>query len=167
MRKTKRPLPGRFQLPCHQQEPQPDAGSIGFAITRFLIEPCVRRGTIAFRRAALCCLESERKTDSTGEQVKSPLFESCQRKGIRYCQDTQFVVFQRDFLRKHDVTGGEADTWGKAQACSQPAATIQLVYVSLRTGAYPVSFPGMAADNLKVIVRIVLFQLIGREPFSQ
>ena len=97
----------------------------------------------------------------------SRLFEARQGKRIGNCQNAPLIVFQGDFLRKHDVACYEAETGRKTQADTQSTEIIQLVDISLRTQADPVPFARVAPHDFEIFVLVILFQLIGREPFPQ
>jgi len=100
-------------------------------------------------------------------EVVSGLAELSGRKTIRYRQRTALVGFQGNLLGQHDVARDEMIVRHEAPARSRLASVVQLVDVRSHGVAYPVPLSGVAACDLEIVVRVVLRQLLGRQPFPQ
>jgi hypothetical protein len=131
----------------------PPAASDG---TRILIDRVWPRGV------------NERSYRSVGQENRAQgLAKLFGRKAIRHRQRAALVGFQGYLLGQHDVARDEMIVRYEAPARSRLASIVQLVDVRSHGVAYPVSLSGVAACDLEIVVRIVLRQLLGRQPFSQ
>ena len=82
-------------------------------------------------------------------------------------QRATLVGLQRDFLCQHDVACSEMTSRRKAPTNARTACSVDLVDVHRDAVANPVSLTAVAACDLKIAFRVILRELLGRQPFLQ
>ena len=80
-------------------------------------------------------------------------------------QRATLVGLQRDFLCQHDVACSEMTSRRKAPTNARTACSVDLVDVHRDAVANPVSLTAVAACDLKIAFRVILRELLGRQPF--
>src|ERR1700676_3413134 len=88
-------------------------------------------------------------------------------KFVRHGQRPTLVGLQRNFLCQHDVACDEISFGRKAQTNTRTAGAVELVDVHRGAVANPVSLSAVAAGDLKIAFRVILRELLRREPFLQ
>ena len=84
------------------------------------------------------------------------------KKFVRHVQRATLVGLQRNFLRQHDVACDQITFRRKAPTNTWTAGAVELVDVHRRAVANPVSLSAVAADDLKIALRVILRELLRR-----
>jgi hypothetical protein len=93
--------------------------------------------------------------DGTNESANS----GCDARGtepVGHCQRTALIRFQSDFLRKHYVARDEITMGNETPANLGGASAIKLMHITRDAVIDTVSTPGVASDDIKILLSIEL-----------
>ena len=88
-------------------------------------------------------------------------------KGFAFASALCSSVSKAIFWASMNVARNQLKVRHKAPAFSRQCGIVQLDDIRPNAVEYAVSLAGVAADNLEIIARVVLGQLIPRKPFPQ
>jgi hypothetical protein len=89
------------------------------------------------------------------------------RKPVGFFQRAPLVGFQGNLLSQHDVACDQVFIRHETQPRCRPGVIVELDDVRFIAVAYAIALAAVAADDLEIIVRVELRQLLLRKPFSQ
>ena len=82
------------------------------------------------------------------------------REPFGHSQRGGFIGFKSDFLRQHDVARDKVVSWNEAPANDRSTGAIQLGDIRRCSMPYAVSSARMAADDIEIVVDVILRQLL-------